>query len=93
MDGSEAVQHEHPFPADFQNEEALPAQQSPAHTLHLAFDDDRVGTREEPVFLHHILIHAIEFQDGNFAGHSWSQQRFASASVGAQRLEEELLTR
>ena len=91
MNGPEAVQNECPFSADFQDEETLSAQQSTTQALHFAFDDNCVGAREEAVFLHHVLVHPVKFQDDNLAGHSRSQQHLAGTAASAQRLEEELL--
>ena len=73
VNGPEAVQHERSFSTDLEDEETLSPQQSAAQALHFAFDDDPVGAGQETVFLDHVLIHTVEFQDNDFAWHRRGQ--------------------
>jgi hypothetical protein len=91
VNGPETIQNKRPLPADIQNEETFSTQQPTAQALHFIFDHDPLCACKEPVFLHHIIVHTIEFQNDNFPRYRWGQQCFAGASTCAQGLKKEFL--
>ncbi len=92
MDGPETVEDQLTDPADLENKKAFPAQQAPREALHLALDLHALCAGQKPVFLHHVFVHAVEFQQHDFAGNRRRQQDFSRSTTGPQCLEEKLLT-
>src|SRR5574341_1727342 len=74
MDRPESVEDQLPLPPDLEDEEALASQQSAAEALHPALDLDAFRPGEEAVFLHHVLVDAIQVQDDDVSRYRGCQE-------------------